>query len=190
TEAMLLGPSATPKPTHVTMDLRLRAAWAALLLLGAAAAQDPPSNADLLAKLQDKKQQLAEARAETIRPVTINGKTLSPDQVRREAIFLVGAKQVEGKIAEFFIQEQIEEAIANGRPAEDFEIPDEEVIAGVKDTIEQFQRENPDVEFWDAVRAQYGLSKDQFLHQNRQTKLFDRVFFPGPASNWPLITRE
>ncbi len=141
-------------------------------------------------QIRDQKLALTAARTAGLQAVDVNGTTLTPEHFRRELIFLIGAKQVEGKIADFFIAEQLEEAIAAGRNPKDFDISEEELVADIKKTVGEFQKKNPGIEFWDAVRAQFNLDKDAFLHQRRQTKLFDLVFFPGPANGWPVVTRE
>lgn len=165
------------------------AAWAAAP--GSLAAQEPvPDAATLLTKIQETRDEVLAARRQAFRPMTVNGTVVSPDRFRREAIYLVGAKAVESKIAELFVEQQIEEAIAAGRDPKEFEISDQEVIQDVAGVVEQFRQQNPGVEFWQAIRAQFGVDREQFLRQRKQTKLFDRVFFPGPATEWPLITRE
>ena len=163
----------------------------ASLLIGPRAQDDgSASTAEWIQKVQQQKDALVEARVSLIRPVTINGRELPADQVRRECVFLVGAKAIDAKIAEFFVAEQLELAIQNGRDPKEFEIPEETVVQDIKDAVKQFQEQNPGIEFWDAVRAQYGMDKEQFLFQRRQTRLFDLLFFPGPATEWPEITRE
>jgi hypothetical protein len=54
----------------------------------------------------------------------------------------------------------------------------------------EFDSKNPGVDFWEVVRSQYGLSKETFLDQRRESILFDRVFFPGSPKDWPAITKE
>ncbi len=210
--AMLPRPERIDSGNPEAMSAPQRARFAALLLAAtpfavapflttssvaaqdAAAAQDPAGSqdqAELFRRLQARQQDLVDARIGLIQPVSINGVELSPDQIRREAVFLVGAKTVEAKIAEFFVAEQLEIAVdEEGKDPKEFEISDEEVVSGVRDAIKQFQQQNPGIEFWEAVRAQYGMDKDQFLFQRKQTVLFDKLFFPGAASNWPEITRE
>jgi hypothetical protein len=156
------------------------------------AAQDPAAQdpAVLLREIQATRDAVLAARRAAIQPMQVNGATVAPDRFRREAIFLVGAKSVEAKIAELFVEQQVEELIASGRDAKDFDITDQEVIADVAGVVEQFRIQNPGVEFWQAIRAQFGMDRERFLEQRKHTKLFDKVFFPGPATQWPLITRE
>lgn len=144
----------------------------------------------LRAQLAELKAAVVNARGDVLKPIRVNGVEVSVDRFRRQAIYLVGAKQLQAKIAELLLEEQKSEQIQGGREAKEFEIPEEELIAGLKTAVEEFRRQNPDVDFWQAVRAQFGFEREQFLAQQRQTKLFDRVFFPGPAANWPLVTRE
>lgn len=156
--------------------------------------QDPEASsqdaATLLKQIQDTRDQVLAVRRQAFQPMSVNGEEVTPDRFRREAIYLVGAKAVEAKIAELFVQQQIKEAIAAGRDPEEFQISDQEVMNDVAGVVENFRREYPGVEFWQAIRAQFGLDREQFLAQRKQTKLFDKVFFPGPATEWPLVTRE
>lgn len=166
-----------------------------LALAGSAWAQDAQGEIlkqerELREQIKQLEQQLVKARAEGLRSVTINGKTLPPDQVRREAVHLVGAKLVKLKMADFFIEEYKQKAIDGGRDKKDFEIPEEKIVKDLEGTVREFQIKNPGVEFWDAVRAITGLDKEGYLQQARQTELFNRVFFPGPAKSWPQITKE
>ena len=168
---------------------------AALVAVAAVPAQVPSPESGqeklaLLAAIDKVKAEVAAARSAVLRPMKVNGEELPLDQFRREAIYLVGAKQLQGKIAELLLQEQVEEQVQGGRDPKEFEISEDELVADLKTAVEDFRRQNPNVDFWQAVRAQYGLEREQFLHQQRQTKLFDRVFFPGAATNWPLVTRE
>jgi hypothetical protein len=133
---------------------------------------------------------LIQRRAEGIEAIEVNGVKLSPLQVRREAVFLAGANQIEAKIANFFIDEWMERAVEEGRNRADFEISEQKIVADLKDQVAQFQEQNPGAEFWDAVRSMTGLSRDGYLEQARHTELFNKVFFPGPAEQWPSITKE
>ena len=165
----------------------------ALAMTGVATSQETAGQDPKLALLQTLDQlnaEMAAARTAVLRPMNVNGEALTVDQFRREAIYLVGAKQLQGKIAEFLLQEQVDEQVQGGRDPKEFEISEEELIADLKASVEEFRRANPNVDFWQAVRAQYGLEREQFLYQQRQTKLFDRAFFPGAAEKWPLVTRE
>ena len=160
-----------------------------------ASAQDPQAGLlkqerDLREQIKQLEQQLVKARAEGLRAVTVNGKTLPPDQVRREAVHLVGAKLVKLKMADFFVEEYKQKAIEGGRDKKEFEIPEEKIVKDLEGTVREFQIKNPGVEFWDAVRAITGLDKEGYLQQARQTELFNKVFFPGPAKQWPQITKE
>ena len=181
----------TPRPGRALAVAVLAAACWAVPVAGTAAAQESAQEIQkLLAEIQATKDQTLQVRSQAIRPMKVNGVEVSPDRFRREAIFLVGAKTVEAKIAELFVAQEIQQLVASGRDAKDFEITDDEVIADVAGVVEQFRLQNPGVEFWQAIRAQFGMDRERFLSQRKQTKLFDRVFFPGPANEWPLITKE
>ncbi len=141
-----------------------------------------------VSKLQD---QLSDARTTLLHPVKVNGVTLDPKVVMREAVYLTGGKLVEGKVADFFIVEEVKKQLESGqRRPEDFEVSDDEVMRELEPKMAEFGVTNPGVDFWEVVRTQYGLSRETFLQQRRQAIVFDRVFFPGAAKNWPQITKE
>lgn len=133
---------------------------------------------------------LVEARIRSLGSLTVNGHTIPADEVLREAIFLVGAKEVEARIADFFLEEEKAAAIEGGRDPKEFEIDDAEIEQDVANLLSEFRKKNPGVSLWDAVRVQFGMDKERYMHMRKQTILFDRVFFPGPATEWPVVTRE
>lgn len=155
-------------------------------------AQDPQEHIKTLRKqvnvLAD---QLVEERAKLLLDLRVNGKKLDPKEVMREAVYLTGGKLVEAKVAEFFIVEEVKKQMASGqKKAEDFVVTDEDVMRELAPMKADFETKNPGVDFWEVVRSQYGLSKDTFLEQRKQSILFDRVFFPGSPKDWPDITKE
>lgn len=105
-------------------------------------------------------------------------------------VFLTGAKSVDAHIMMFFVEEQIEQAVAAGRDREDFEISEQELLGGLSDVVNEFREKNPGVGFYEAIRVQLGFGQEQFLRQRRASMVFDKLFFPGPASEWPELTRE
>ena len=138
--------------------------------------------------LQD---QLVAERAKMLQNVKVNGQSLDPMAVKREAVYLTGGKLVEAKVADFFILEELRKQVeAGGRKPEDFVVTEEDVIRELEPTKADFETKHPGVDFWEVVRSQYGLNKETFLQQRRQAILFDRVFFPGSPKNWPQITKE
>lgn len=146
----------------------------------------------LRAEIRAVQSKLAGAKEGVIRPVKVNGVELSPAQTRRQVMFLMqaGANLVKSKIADFFIEEWKQRAIEEGRKEEEFEISEEKIVDELAGQVREFQLKNPGVEFWEAVRALTGLTREGYMRQRRQTELFNKVFFPGPAKNWPMITRE
>ena len=152
-----------------------------------AQAKDPEA---LRAQIREKRSVLTKQRADAIGPVTVNGKALTPEAVQRAAIYLVGARKVEAKISDFFVLEYLDEAIKNGRPEKDFEITEEELRSELEGTVAEFRKKYPEIDFWEAVEAQTGFGREEYLVQQRQTKLFDKVFFPGAPEDWPSISRE
>ncbi|MCC6672477.1 MAG: hypothetical protein IT458_15540 [Planctomycetes bacterium] len=166
------------------------------VLAAAAPAQNPaPAPAtqeeqELAAKIRELETWLTKNRAEGLRAVKVNGKVLPPEQVRREAIYLVGHRLVEAKIADFFMEEWMQKALAEGRKPAEFEISEAAIMKELEGAVAETRIKNPGVEFWDAVRAVTGLDKEGFLKQRRQTEVFNKVFFPGPPQKWPQITKE
>ncbi len=194
------GYTAAPFPRPNIMSLRplepispLLLAAASLLALAAPAQQAPPTPAEqqLQTEIRQLNQELLDARTGGLRPVRVNGKEVSVDTIKREAIHLVGANMVRAKKADFFIDEWSERAIAEGKmKKEDLDIPEEQIMQELEGQVREFQIKNPGTEFWDAVRAMTQLTKEGYIQQRRQTERFDKIFFPGPADQWPEITKE
>lgn len=169
-------------------------ALAALLATAAVSlrAQDPE---ELIKKLRREvgalEDQLIEERAKLLMNVRVNGQQLDPKDVMREAVYLTGGKLVEAKVADFFILEEMRKQINEGkRRAEEFMVKEEDVVNELAPMQADFESKNPGVPFWDVVRSQFGLDKNTFLEQRKQSILFDRVFFPGSPKDWPDITKE
>lgn len=168
------------------------------LLLTALVAPAVPAQSERLAAeetrlqlaVRDLEAKLGRQRASGLRSIVVNGVELAPQDVRREAIFIVGARMVDAKIAEFFVEEWMQHQIDEGRDPEEFEISEDEIVEQLQGQVAEFQQKNPGVEFWEAVRSMTGLSKEGYMVQRRKTELFHKVFFPGPATNWPDITKE
>jgi hypothetical protein len=164
----------------------------AALTGGGLRAQDPQEQIKMLRRQVDAlTDQLADERAKLLHDVKVNGRPLDPKEVMREAVYLTGGKLVEAKVADFFILEEIKKQIDAGqRRPEEFEVSDEDVANELAPMKSDFESKNPGVDFWEVVRSQYGLNKETFLQQRKQSILFDRVFFPGSPKNWPDITKE
>ncbi len=161
---------------------------ATLLAMGTVSAQD--LEAALEADISAKRAELAKMRFAEFQPISVNGVKLDPMLVKRELIHLVGHRLVEAKVSEFFLEEQMQAALEGGRKPEEFEVTEAEVMADMAGVIAQAREQNPEIKFWDAIRAVYGMEKDVFMENTRKTKLFDKVFFPGSPENWPTITQE
>ncbi|MCB9883881.1 MAG: peptidyl-prolyl cis-trans isomerase [Planctomycetes bacterium] len=157
-----------------------------------AAAQDPQDQIKMLRRQVDVlSDQLTDERARLLLDIKVNGKVLDPKEVKREAVYLTGGKLVEAKVADFFILEELKRQIDSGkRRAEEFVINEEDVLRELAPMKTDFETKNPGVDFWEVVRSQYGLSKETFLEQRRQSILFDKLFFPGSPKDWPDITKE
>jgi len=139
-------------------------------------------------KLND---QLVDERSKLMRTLKVNGTQLDPLVVMRECVYLAGGKLVEAKVANFFILEEIMKQVNTGqRKAEEFVVTEEEVMQNLAPMQQEFTTKNPGVDFWEVVRTQYGLSRETFMEQRKESILFDRVFFPGSPKDWPEITKE
>jgi hypothetical protein len=169
--------------THVAVAM-------ALFAPGVFAQEDPKTLRDLertVYKLQD---ELIEERAKLLMDVRVNGVPLDPRSVMREAVYLTGGMIVEAKIADFFILEEVQRRVAEGADPEQFKVTDDDVLLDLEPKMAEFTVKYPNVNFWEAVRTQYGLSQDTYMEQRKQAIVFDRVFFPGNPQEWPAITRE
>lgn len=167
-----------------------------LALAAGLPAQNPSDNANLSiealeTRIAELETALSSARTAGLRAIKVNGVELSPLHVWRELIHLVGTRQVQQKIDDCFVEEWKQEAIAKGgRDPKEFELDDAQVAEKLGKDLKEFQVKNPGVPFWEAVRSMTGMNRDAYMHQYRQTEVFNKVFFPGPAKSWPDITRE
>lgn len=155
--------------------------------------QDPqdPQVAQLRREVDALSDRLVDERSKLLMNLRVNGRQLDPKEVMREAVYLTGGKLVEAKVANFFILEELKRQVESGqRRAEDFVVSEDDVMEQLAPMKAEFESKNPGVDFWEVVRSQYGLSKETFLDQRRESILFDRVFFPGSPKDWPLITKE
>jgi len=165
---------------------------ASVFLLPVATAQNSKEQAKQLEQevgaLND---ELVSETSKLMRELSVNGKPLDPLEVMRECVYLAGGKLVEAKVANFFILEEIMKQVESGqRKAEEFMVSEEEVLANLAPMKKEFEVKNPGVDFWEVVRTQYGLSRETFMEQRKESILFDRVFFPGAPKDWPEITKE
>ncbi|HEB53877.1 MAG TPA: hypothetical protein ENI87_11550 [bacterium] len=166
---------------------------ASAFALPKAVAQDPTQQQidQLQQEVQSLNDRLVEERAKLLHTIKVNGKTLDPLVVMREAVYLAGGKLVEAKVANFFILEELKNQVESGaRKAEEFLVTEEDVLNEIAPMQAEFAAKNPGIDFWEVVRTQYGLSKETFLEQRKESILFDRVFFPGAPKDWPEITKE
>lgn len=134
--------------------------------------------------------QVINERAKLLENISVNGVPLDPKAVMRETVYLTGGKLVEAKVADFFILDEMQKQVAAGRSPKDFEVTESDVVAELEKTKQEFEVKNPGIDFWEVVRAQYGLDRDSFIQQRVQAIRFDRVYFPGAPKNWPQITKE
>ena len=136
------------------------------------------------------REQVVRERETLLEDVTVNEVKLDPKVVKREAVYLTGGKLVEAKVADFFIIEEMEKQISTGHKVSEYVVTDDDVMKDLDTMKSDFEMKNPGVDFWDVVRSQYGLSRETFIQQRKQSVLFDRVFFPGNPNDWPAITKE
>ncbi len=144
----------------------------------------------ILAEIRKSQEETAAIRARLMGPVRVNGKLIPAEQVRREAVFLVGVTQLELKILEFIIEEWKKNGIESGRKPEEFQLDQQKIEDEIKQNLDKFRGLYPNLDFWEVVRAQTGMSKRQHFHNSQVTQLFDKVFFPGAPDQWPAITAE
>lgn len=135
-------------------------------------------------------EQVIDERAKLLENISVNGQPLDPKAVKRETVYLTAGKLVEAKVADFFILDEMEKQINNGAPPEKYMVTEADVVAELEKTKQEFEVKNPNIDFWEVVRAQYGLDRDTFIQQRVQAIRFDRVFFPGAVKSWPQITKE
>jgi hypothetical protein len=152
-------------------------------------AQDP-AVAALEKRTEELEKELSSLRTSGLRAINVNGQTLSPLHVWRELIHLIGIRQVTQRIDDLFVEEWKDEAVRGGRDPKEFELDEAQVAEKLGKDLKEFRLKNPGVPFWEAVRSMTGMTKEAYLSQYRQTEVFNKVFFPGPAKNWPDITRE
>ncbi|MBM3973900.1 MAG: peptidylprolyl isomerase [Planctomycetes bacterium] len=172
--------------------LLVRAATTAAFLAFPLLAQDQQELLKTLrrdvARLND---QLVDERTRMLADLKVNGKALDPREVMREAVYLTGGKLVEAKVSEFFVFEEMKKQVdAGARKVEEFDVKEQDVVDQLAPMKQEFETKNPGVDFWEVVRSQFGLNKETFLQQRKESILFDRVFFPGAPKDWPDITKE
>lgn len=184
-------PRTISRPNHMFRILATAACLAAALAT-TALAQDPQEQIKMLRKQVDVlADQVIEERAKLLFGLKVNGKSLDAREVKREAVYLTGGKLVEAKVADFFILEELKRQVESGkRRAEEFDITEEQVLRELEPMKADFETKNPGVDFWEVVRTQFGLSRETFLEQRKQTMLFDLLFFPGTPKDWPEITKQ
>lgn len=172
--------------------LIVRAAVLAAIVASPLLGQDTQAQIQSLRRDVDRlNNQLVDERTKLLADLKVNGKPLDPREVMREAVYLTGGKLVEAKVSEFFVFEELKKQVESGvRKAEEFEVKEQDVIDQLAPMKQEFETKNPGVDFWEVVRSQFGLNKETFLQQRRESILFDRVFFPGTPKNWPDITKE
>lgn len=144
--------------------------------------------AALRGEIAELKQRLAEELGR--RPeIRVNGTPIDPMEVKREAVYVAGAKLVEAKLDEFFTVEQMRREIEGGRRRpEEFVVDDDDVATALASQRSEFEARNPGVDFWRAMCRQTGLDQEGYRSRVRQTILFDRTFFPGSPKQWPEVT--
>ena len=157
-------------------------------------AQDPGSSAArqaLILEAENAERDRVETIEKLLESLEIPGRVLDPLLVKREVVFLVGRPLIELKIQELIMEEWMERMIQDeGKKPEDFAVSDEAIESEVRENLSGFALNYPELDFWQVVRAQTGISKEQYLQQRRASLMFEKVFTPGAPSNWPAITEE
>ncbi|PIE22126.1 MAG: hypothetical protein CSA62_13675 [Planctomycetota bacterium] len=141
------------------------------------------------ASLNDALERAAELESILSKPLIVNGKTLDPLEVQRQTLYLVGQRQMQQKLIEMLIDDQIEEQIRDGRKRSEFDVIENEVKKSIAKIISEFKTKNPGKNFWEELRKT-NTSREEYFTMQRSTLLFDKIFFPGIPRNWPEITKE
>ncbi len=167
----------------VTTALLLSSVTAAPLLIQAG--QNGAGRASLQSALQK-----AKAIYGTLaKPLTVNGKVLDPAEVERQTVYMIGQRQMQQKLIEMIIDDQMAEQIKSGVKRETFDVIEGDIGKQIEKTIKEFKVKNPGKDFW-AELAKTNTSKAEYMTMQRSTLLFDKVFFRGIPSKWPELTRE
>jgi hypothetical protein len=146
---------------------------------------------EILAEIEKVKAETSDLRTELLRGLRLDGQPIDPAKLRRETVYLAGTNLIELKILEFIVDEWRDRMIKDeGKDPADFAVDDTEVEKELRANLNTFAVQHPGLDFWEVVRAQTGIPREQYVRQRKVTMLFDKVFFPGPAENWPAITQE
>lgn len=145
---------------------------------------------DVAQQYRDTRAAIATARDALLKDLTVNGKPLDPVELKQSLIHILASPKVNTKILDIIVTDYLQDSIDNGRDPSEFEVTEEEVLSTVEDFIAEAKKKDPDIDVWDAILVAFNLDKQQFMDRARQTKVFDKVFFPGTIENWPVITRE
>jgi len=159
-----------------------------------AAAQPDPQVAEqqrLVEEIQKAKDAREKIVDTLLGSIVVNGNALPADSLQRETVFLAGNNLIELKILEFLVEEWKQRMIKEeGKKEADFAVDSALVEAEIKKNLNEFAIKYPGLDFWEVVRSQTGVAKHRYLHQRTVTMVFDKVFMPGPAEQWPAITAE
>src|SRR5688572_4040438 len=125
--------------------------FAAVLSAGAATRAQPPQDPPqdqvkaLAREVSGLSSQLVAEREKLLQNVKVNGITLDPRAVMREAVYLTGGKLVEARVADFFILEEMKKQIDGGRPANEFQVTEEDVLTELAPMKSDFETKNPGI---------------------------------------------
>jgi len=201
-EGKLPGPPDTPTSNFIDSEaMSLRRLIPASLLLGAFLVMSPAAASQTDPQVEEQKRLVSEIQkaqaerekivSELLGSVEVNGKVLPSGSLQRETVFLAGNNLIELKILEFIVEEWKERMIKEeGKKESDFVVESKVVEAEIKKNLNEFAIKYPGLDFWEVVRSQTGVAKHRYLRQRTVTMVFDKVFMPGPADDWPMITAE
>jgi hypothetical protein len=163
-------------------------------MLPTVTSQDPGKAAEqqkLVEEIQKAKDLRQQIVSDLLKSIEVNGKELPADSLQRETVFLAGNNLIELKILEFMVEEWKARLIKEeGKKEADFAVDIKVVEEEIKKNLNEFAMKYPDLDFWEVVRSQTGVSKDRYLHQRTVTMVFDKVFMPGAPDQWPAISVE
>lgn len=139
--------------------------------------------------LRDAVERAAKLHGSVAKPLSVNGTTLDPAEVERQTVYMVGQRQMQQKLIELIVEDQMAEQIKGGVPKETFKVIEDEIAKQIEKTIKEFTTKNPGKDFWTEL-AKTNVTRDEYMTLQRSTLMFDKVFFRGIPKKWPELTKE
>ncbi|RMH03832.1 MAG: hypothetical protein D6702_04620 [Planctomycetota bacterium] len=112
------------------------------------------------------------------------------EDVLRALVYTAGAQQVNQIVTSALIESEIERRREAGMPVDHCVATPEEIDARIASLQEQFQKNNPQLDFWTTVEAM-GNTRESYRKEIERMILIDKLFFPADPERWPLdLLRE